>query len=333
MRIQLLASGLVCAALTHGQTFKDKWANNCFTNSSSVVCKDHEFAVKPPGKGGASKKSNGFTSSTGTWTPARIAESDIDWRFSDPQADALAGFNVKGLSASPLARTLIAQLAAKQNLTDTDVRKIFDGLAGVDQIALSMRDNRVVVMVTGRVRELTLPPADAELKAEVLSSTAMLFGHADAVDQAAQRIAAKAPPSDWTEFAQERQAVGSGGVVGPEAVSAGMQRLSLAMSIQDRLASDIALEFDGSPSTMALQPWHAMIGAATVEGNVAHTNVSLDPDAARQQFSQMIATPLGERLSALVGAARSLPVRDLNVLKQTRPVIYGLADGPRVVNP
>jgi hypothetical protein len=40
----------------------------------------------------------------------------------------------------------------------------------------------------------------------------------------------------------------------------------------------------------------------------------------------------GERLAALVEAARSLPMRAANVPKQTKPVIYGLDGGPKVVN-
>ncbi len=81
----------------------------------------------------------------------------IDWQFVDPFADAVAGFNFRGLSSSPLARRLIAQLGTNQGISEADIKKIFDGLSGVEQIALSMRDNRIVVMVTGRVSDSTLP--------------------------------------------------------------------------------------------------------------------------------------------------------------------------------
>jgi len=270
----------------------------------------------------------------------------IDWRFADPQSDALAGFHVSGLAASPLARGLIAQLGAKQNLTEADMQKIFEGLAGVDQIALSVRDNQVVVMVTGRVKELTLPPPEGPLKAVLVSGTAMLFGHAGAVDQAVQRIAAGVstpvpaahPPSEFTEFAEERQstsefwATASGQLVGPEAVSDHLQRLSLAFSVGDRLTSDFALEFDGPPSAKTLQTWQATLGAATLEGNAVYAGASMQAAEVRQKFGQIVASPLGERLAALIGATRNLPLRDLNALKQTHPVIYGLEDGPRVVN-
>src|SRR5271154_4600771 len=144
MRIKMLAPALLCVVLVQGQSFRTKWANSCFMNPASPVCKDHDFAIKPA-RGGKKGAANVFPS-TGSAAPARILENAIDWRFADPQADLLAGFHVSGLAVSPLVRGLIAQLAAKQNLTETDMQKIFDGLAGVDQIALSVHDNRVVAM-------------------------------------------------------------------------------------------------------------------------------------------------------------------------------------------
>jgi len=338
MRIQILATALVCAVLAQGQSFKTKWANSCFMNPASPVCKDHDFAIKPA-KGGKKAASNAF-SSTGTGAPARILDNAIDWRFADPQADALAGFHVSGLAASPLGRALIAQLAARQNLTEADMQKLFDGLASVDQIALSIRDNRVVAMLTGRVKELTLPP-DGELKAVMVSGTTLLFGHADAVAQAVERITAPAstttPTSELAEFAAERQstsefwATASGQLVGPEAVSDHLQRLSLAVSLGNKLASDFAFEFDGPPSAKTVETWQATLGAATVEGNAVYSSTSMQANEVQQKFGRIVASPLGEPLAALVGAARNLPLRDLNALKQTHPVIYGLDNGPKVV--
>jgi len=339
MRIQILASAFVCVALAQGQSFKTKWANSCFMNPASPVCKDHDFAIQPP-RGGKKGAANAFTS-TGNGTPARILDNAIDWRFADPQADALAGFHVSGLAASPLGRALIAQLGARQNLTEGDMQKIFDGLASVDQIALSIRDNRVVAIVTGRVKELTLPP-DGELKAVLISGTTLLFGHADAVAQAVERITAPVPttsqPSELAEFAAERQsssefwATASGQLLGPEAVSDRLQRLSLAVSLGNTLASDFAFEFDGPPSAKSLETWQATLGAATADGNTVYSSASMRADEVQQKFGRIVSSPLGVPLAALVGAARNLPMRDLNALKQTHPVIYGLDNGPRVVN-
>jgi hypothetical protein len=337
MRIQMLASGLVCVALASGQSFKTNWANNCFMNPASVVCKYHDFAIKPA-KGSGKVGANMYSSTTGT--PSRMVN-NIDWRFADPQPDVLAGFHVSELSASPLARRLIAQLGAKQNLNEADIQKIFEGLASVDQIALSVRDNRVVVMLSGRVKELTLPPPDGDLKALTVSATTMLFGHRGAVDEAAQRIAAPAsttgPTSELTEFAAERQAssefwaTASGQLAGTEAMSDHLHRLSLALSFKDRVASDFAFEFDGPPSAKALQTWQTPLGEAKLEGNTLYASTSMEAKDVPEKFGQIVASPLGERLVALVGAAKSLPLRDLNALKETHPVIYGLEGGPIVV--
>jgi hypothetical protein len=346
MRKLILVTGLVCVALAQGQSFKTKWANSCFMNPASPVCRDHDFVIKPA-KGGK-KGSNAFSSTSGSATSARILDNAIDWRFADPQADALAGFHVSGLAASPLGRALISQLAARQNLTESDTQKLFDGLASVDQIAISIHDNRVVAMVTGRVKELTLPP-DGELKSVLVSGTTLLFGHADAVAQAAERITAPAPTgapttppaSELAEFAAERQsssefwATASGQLVGPEAVSDHLQRLSLAVSLGNGLASDFAFEFDGPPSAKTFEKWQTTLGAATVEGNAIYASVSMQATQAndvQQKFGSIISSPLGAPLSALIGAARNLPLRDLNALKQTHPVIYGLDNGPKVVN-
>jgi hypothetical protein len=176
----------------------------------------------------------------------------------------------------------------------------------------------------------------------MVSGTTLLFGHADAVAQAVERITAPAstttPTSELAEFAAERQstsefwATASGQLVGPEAVSDHLQRLSLAVSLGNKLASDFAFEFDGPPSAKTVETWQATLGAATVEGNAVYSSTSMQANEVQQKFGRIVASPLGEPLSALVGAARNLPLRDLNALKQTHPVIYGLDNGPKVVN-
>ena len=267
-----------------------------------------------------------------------IVVGGIDWRFSDPFADALVGFNVTGLAASPLTHGLIAQLGVKQGLTEGDIQKILDGMSGVDQIALSIRDNRILVMVTGHVTDLTLPASAGVLKAVPVSASAMLIGNADAVDQALQRIAMKAPISELARLAEAWQAsnefwvIGSGRLVGPQAVAAGMQRFSLTVSIRDSITSDWAFAFNGLPSAKTLQTWQTTLGAATLEGNVVHARMSIEGDEVRQKFGQIATGPLGEHLASLVGAARYLPARNTTFPKQSKPVIYGLDGGPRVVN-
>jgi hypothetical protein len=267
-----------------------------------------------------------------------IVVGGIDWRFADPLADAFAGFNFSGLPASPLARSLIAQLGANHGLTEADLRKILDGLSGVDQVAVSVRDNRFVVMVTGRVTDSTVLVPEAGLKAVPVSGSAILAGHADAVDQAVQRIAMKGPLAELTRLAVETHAgsefwaAGPAGIAGPEAVSAGVKRFSLTVSVRNRLTSDVAFEFDGVPGANALQMLQTKLGAATLEGNVVHIRMSMEADEVQQKSGEIAASPLGQRLAVLIKAARYLPVRDTTVPNRTKPMIYGLDGGPKEVN-
>jgi hypothetical protein len=257
-----------------------------------------------------------------------IVVGGIDWRFADPAADMLAGFNYSGLSASPLARMAIAQLGAKQGLAEADVQKIFDALSGVEKVALSVRDNRVVVMVTGRVTDPTLSLMEPGLKIVPVSGNAMLSGHADAVDQAIQRLAAKGQPAGEKQANGDFWAAGSAVLLGPDAVSAGVKRFSLTVSMRNRFTSDMAFEFDGSPNADALRGW----GHATIEGNMVHVRMSMEADEAQQKLGEITDGPLGQRLAGLVKAARYLPGYGITAPKQGGVVIYGLDGGPKEVN-
>src|SRR4029077_19697236 len=103
---------------------------------------------------------------------------------------------------------------------------------------------QVVVMITGRVTDSSIPAPGAGLKAVPVSGDAMLVGHTDAVDWAMRRIAMQSPPNELIQLAQERQAgyefwaICSPWFIGPQAVSAGVKRFSLSVSIRDRLFSD-----------------------------------------------------------------------------------------------
>jgi hypothetical protein len=336
MRIRLLALGLACAASLCGQR-RFSWQGYCFDHPAAPFCSGRDYAIKPQPK--LTTPPNVIAN---PGTPTLIVVGGIDWRFADPSADGLVGFNFSGLSASPLARSLVVKLGATQGLTEADTQKIFDGLSGVDQVVLSVRDNRIVVMVTGGLTDLTLPAPEAGWKVVPVSGSAMLIGHADAVDQAVQRIATNGAPgtlAELTRLAQERQAgsefwaVGSAGLAGPQAASAGVKRFSLAVSIRNRLSSDVALEFNEGPGANALETWQTTLGgAATLESNVVHVRTSLEADEVQQKFGQIAASPVGQRLAGLVKAARYLPAHDTTVPRRPKPVIYGLDGGPKEVN-
>jgi hypothetical protein len=101
--------------------------------------------------------------------------------------------------------------------------------------------------------------------------------------------------------------------------------------MRNLFVSDVAFEFNQAPGTNEVSFWPAL-GGATVEGNVIHNQTPIQADEAQQKFGQITSSPLGQRLAALFAATRYLPVRDITILKKTRPVIYGLDSGPKVVN-
>ena len=202
MRILILVLGWVSAVCLYGQSHFS-WQDYCFKNPASPVCKGKDYAVKHPraAQDNSSKsvvvspfQSTSQGAKSSLVKPASIIVGGVDWRFADPFADVLVGFNFSRLSASPIARNMIAMAGAKHGLRPAEIQKVFDGLAGVDQIALSIRSNRVVAMVTGSVADSTLPVLEAALKIAPVSAGAMLVGHASTVDQAIQRIAMNGHP-------------------------------------------------------------------------------------------------------------------------------------------
>ena len=59
--------------------------------------------------------------------------------------------------------------------------------------------------------------------------------------------------------------------------------------------------------------------------------LSMDANDVQQKFSELIAGPFGPSLAAMIDAAHYLPARETATVKHTKPVIYGLDDGPREV--
>ena len=349
MRIRILCLGLVWAATLCGQYNRGhrfSWQEACYKNPGAPFCAGHDFAIKktPPGKDGT--HSGGiadpgpFSSTPETLTPSVIVAGGIDWRFADPLADALIGFNFSKLAGSPVARALIAQLEANQGLAEGEPQKIAGALSGMDNVAISVHENQIVMMVTGSRTDSTLPALEPGWKAVPVAGNGMLIGHADAVDEARQRMASETTESSagpLAGFAEARQAnsefwaVGSAALAGPQAVSAGAKRFSLTVSIGDRLSSDLAFEFNGAPDAKALQMGAPAMDAAAVEGNVVHVRMSMEAEEVQLAFGQITASPLGQRLAALVKAARCLPIHDATAKPRTKPMIYGLDDGPKEV--
>jgi len=312
---------------------KMNWQDYCFFHSTAPFCYGHDFAIKPNANKKATTKggvadSGLFPEELEAVAPSVIVVGGINWRFADPSADTLVGFNIGGLAGSPVGRSLIAQVGANQGLTAADTQKIFDALSGVYRIALSVRDDQVVAMITGRLKASTFPALEAGWKAVPVGGNATLIGNAEAVDQAVQRMAAEGSSAEVVRLGEQWPAdrefwtVGSAGSAGPEAAGAGMKRYSVTMSIRDRLTSNTAFEFNGVPDENILRTWQATLGGVTVEGNIVRIRSSIAADEVQEKFGEIAAGPLGQQLDALVKVARSLPLQDTN--PQSKPVIYGL---------
>jgi hypothetical protein len=345
VKVRVLPLALACAAGLYGQYghHRFSWQEACFKNPGAPYCAGNDFAVKPtrPGKNGA-PQSSGADADPGPYAPEVVAPSvivvgSIDWRFADPLADSLTALNFSKVSASPLARSVMAELGATQGLTEPDLGKVFEALSSVGQVAMSVRGDETVLMITGRATDSTLPVLDPGWKAMPVLGNAMLIGRAEAVDQALQRIATDAPLTEWARQAKQRQAssdfwaVGSAKLAGQEAAKAGVKTFSVTASMRDGLTSDAAFEFEGVPDPSALRTWPAALGEATIDGNAVAMRVSMEADEVQRMFPQLAASLLGQRLGALIQAARYLPARDSNGAARTKPVIYGLDDGPKEV--
>jgi hypothetical protein len=332
MKIRVLIFGLSCAITLSAQHQHFSWQESCFKNPGLPYCPGHDFAVKPT-KPGAKK--NGTSTGALPSTAETIDASGIDWRFADPSADALAVLNCGKLSDSPVAHNLIDQLGVNQGLSQADLQKIFRAFSGVEQVALSVHEDRIVLLVTGRAPDSILPVPEAGWKAVSLGGKAVLIGHGDAVDQAVQRLSLASPLAGLAEMALERLAdsdfwaVGTAKLAGQEAVNAGVKRFSLTASMRDRLTSDTAFEFDQVPDATAIRPWLSTLSDPKLDGNVIHSTMSMETVETPQRFGQIATSPLGQRLGALIKSARYLPVRDTSTTVHTKPVIYGLDDGPR----
>ena len=149
--MRVLFIGFAAAASLFGQ-HHFSWQDACFKNPAAPYCAGHDFAIKPT-KDGAVRSSGAPLE----LLPPTIDAAGIDWRFADSSADALAVLDCSKLSGSSLARNFIGQLGAGQGLSQSDVQIIFRGLSAVDHVALSVREDRIVLMVTGRSRDSVLP--------------------------------------------------------------------------------------------------------------------------------------------------------------------------------
>ena len=339
MKLRLFIFGLASAYCLYGQRPPKgfDFDEACFRNPSLPYCGMRDFVNKPAPATKGGKPAYGI----GTSAPGASSTTDtagIDWRFADPAADALAVLNCGNLSATPLAHSLIDQLGLSQGLTPQETKNVFPALSSVNQVAISIRENKILILATGRAPDSILPASEAGWKAVPLWGTTLMIGHADAVDQALQRLAADNPLGDLAVTALKRTgdsefwAVWSAKLASPEAVSAGVKRFVLTASMRDRLASDTVFEFDAAPDPSTTRTWMSTLADAKIEGNAVRVRTSMEADEARRSGSQIASSAFGQRLGPIVKSARYLPMRDTGTTVRTKPVIFGLDGGPQEVH-
>jgi hypothetical protein len=335
--LRLFVVGLAWTLCLNGQNGQKKgfdFGEACFRNPSLPYCPNREFVPKPPpkdaGKYGVGSPAAGNTLSM-------IDAAGIDWRFADPSADTLAALNWSNLPASSSADSVIRQLASTRGLSPAEAQKIFPALSGVNQVALSVSPDAILIMVAGRPADAILPALEAGWKSTPFGENALLIGHAAAVDLALKRLSTDSALGDLPQKAQQRTVggdfwvVGSARLAGPEAVSAGVKRFQLTASMGDRLTSDTVFEFDSAPDPGANRAGLTALGDAKIEGNAVHATISMNADETRRNLTQIAASPLGRALEAFIQSARYLPMRDTAATVHTKPVIFGLDGGPREV--
>jgi hypothetical protein len=329
VKLPTFALGLACIASLFGQK-KFSWQNACFNNPGLPYCQGRDFAVKPTKAGKNGSTAGGYAGGDAALpaedvAPSVIGMSGINWRFADPLADSLVSASFNNLSPSPLARFVMSALAANQGLKEANMGPVFDAFSSVDQVALSIRGDQTLIMVSGCSRDSTLPALDAGWKAVPIGN-GMLIGPAEAVDQAVQRIAADGPLPELARLAGKRQANGDIWVASSsdgDAVKAGSKRLIVTASMRDRLTGDSVFEFGQAPDAKTIEMLPVGPGIASVDGNKVHVKMSVEIDKVQPSLAEIAATPLGEYLWLLVRAGRHVPTRD-PAKAQPKPKIFGL---------
>ncbi|HLG99060.1 MAG TPA: hypothetical protein VKX49_22300 [Bryobacteraceae bacterium] len=340
MKIRKLAFGLLAAGSMFGQRFS--WQDACFKNPGLPYCQGHEFAVKktPPSKSPAPQPVISGSSSAVAprrMSPSVIVVGGIDWRFVDPQADAVAGFNFSAGPISALDRSIIQEFARQQGFTGEKTGKILDALSGVGQIVLSVRGNETVAIVTGGAADAARAALDLGWKLVPLPGNDVLIGPAEAVDGAAQRVALQLPLGEMQLFAEQQAArgrywlVAAGWTAGPKAVAAGLRRIAVSLSVTDQILADAAFEFNGPADPNVLPKWQANLGGFAIDGGTVHFRTAIGAPDIETRLGAMTESPLGQQLGQVLKIARSLPAPDDSTTR-SKPVIYGLDNGPQEVN-
>lgn len=307
----------------------------CFRNPSLPYCAMRGFVIKPP-KGGA-KSSGAYGTAPAGQPGSTVDAAGIDWRFADPSADALLVLNCAKLANSALAHGLIDQLAAAQVVPPAEARNVYRVLSELGQVAVSVRGDATLVLVTGRAPDAILPALNANWKSAPVGENALLIGNADSVAPALQRLMAANALEELPSAAQLRPAeagfwaAGFAKLAGKEAVRAGAKEFGLTASLSDHLTVETAFEFEAAPDPIAMKAWLGTLGDVSFEDGAVRVKSSKSADEVSRDLAQIAESPFGLMLGSIISSARYLPVADTATTVHTKPVIFGLDDGPREV--
>jgi hypothetical protein len=219
----------------------------------------------------------------------------------------------------------MSAVAANQGLKEANMGPIFDAFSSVNQVAVSIRGDQTLIMVSGCSKECSLPALETGWKA-LPAENGMLIGPAEAVDQAAQRIASNGPLPELARSARNLQANGDIWVASstdPDTVKAGAKRVVVTASMRDRLTGDSVFEFGQAPDAKTIDMLPVGPGVASVEGTKVRVKMSVEIDKVQPSLAEIAVTPLGEYIWILVKAGRSVPARD-PAKAQPKPKIFGL---------
>lgn len=336
MKLRVFLVSLAWAVCVYGQKKGFDFQEACFRNPSLPYCSTRAFVIKPPKNGEKPGPGYGGAPAEGL-APVTIDAAGIDWRFADPAADALGVLSWSKLPPESFAHSMVDQLASNLGINPTAVQNAFRALSGVNQVAISVRGDATLILVTGRPADAILPALDRGWKSANVGNGHLLVGRADAVDQALQRLSVASGLGELPQKAQQRcgdcelWVSGSAKLAGQEAANTGVKRFEVTASMQERFTTETVFEFDGAPDAGAIRVWLATLGEAKIDGNTVRAGMLIDAGAARRNLSQIARSPLGQGLAAFIQAAPYLPVRDTAATVHAKPVIYGLAGGPQEV--
>jgi len=265
-------------------------------------------------------------------SPKPLAADWPRWKFAPADANLVLGIKMRALAESPMFRDLLP--GGEQLKT---------AAAQVDEVWVSLRNSAgrpdAVMLFIGPA----LDPVASDLRSKGLTvcfidEHSVLAGEWNAVNRALQRVLSPAAvPGErrarelWTNndisIVIDRSLLS----LFSAAVPASITRMSMGVSLGDKLAFDLLLHTAKPADAKALAT--AVLGLPEVTGEEVHkivpegliVRVSLDPGQIPETLKKQLSTQFGPVVDLVRANGTKAPIKGV--------VIQGLDDGPRVVQP